>query len=264
MQLFECFDYFTFKLHNNTKNFIDHIDSFRYHIVMKRIIIANWKMNGSLKLIREFHSIQPNPHTDIVVCPPACYLSHLKTAPFLLGAQDCHWETSGAHTGEVSPCQLKELGCTYVIVGHSERRAQFNETNVLINKKAIQAIQQGLAPVICIGETYEERDENRFEHVLLSQIDQTTHLLNPCQYIIAYEPIWSIGTGLIPTPNDIRTVVSLIKKRLGDTTTIVYGGSVNDKNASDISRVPSLNGVLVGGASLKVNTFQAIVDAFQH
>lgn len=166
-------------------------------------------------------------------------------------------------TGEISAAQLKELGCTHVILGHSERRAQFNETDSLINQKAEQAIEHGLVPIICIGETYEERQENRFEHVLLSQLDRSTQGLPRHRFVIAYEPIWSIGTGLVPTQNDIQNVITLIQHRLGNDTPIVYGGSVNDKNAQALSNIPGLNGVLVGGASLNVTTFQSIIDAFQ-
>lgn len=219
-------------------------------------------MNGSLKLIQEFHSIQTNENTKVVVCPPACYLPFFKASQIMLGAQDCHHESFGPYTGEISSQHLKELGCSYVILGHSERRIQFNETDVLINQKAHQAIEQGLTPIVCIGETLEERQENRFEHTLLSQIDRATHLISPNQYILAYEPIWSIGTGLVPTLHDIENVITLIKRRLGEATTIVYGGSVNDKNAAALSQIPHLNGVLVGGASLNFATFQSIVNAF--
>lgn len=219
-------------------------------------------MNGSLKLIQEFHSIQTSENTNVVVCPPACYLPFFKASQIMLGAQDCHHKPFGAYTGEISSQHLKELGCTYVILGHSERRFQFNETDALINQKAHQAIEYDLKPIMCIGETLEERQENRFEHTLLSQIDRTTHLIKPNQYILAYEPIWSIGTGLVPTLHDIENVITLIKRRLGKATTIVYGGSVNDKNAAELSQIPHLNGVLVGGASLNVATFQSIVNAF--
>jgi triosephosphate isomerase len=179
------------------------------------------------------------------------------------GAQNCYSANGGAFTGEISAIQLKELGCTHVILGHSERRTQFHETDSQVNHKAANAIAQGLIPIICIGETYAERNEGRFEQVLLSQLDQATHRLNPRRYVIAYEPIWSIGTGLVATPHDIQNVITLIQHRLGDNTPIIYGGSVNDKNAKALSNIPGLNGVLVGGASLNVTTFQSIIDAFQ-
>jgi triosephosphate isomerase (TIM) len=245
------------------KNFIDQTGSFIYHVFMKRLIIANWKMNGSLHLIHEFHSIQGKQGTTLVVCPPSCYLSLLQSAPVSLGSQNCHNETYGAFTGEISAAQLNELGCTHVILGHSERRTQQQETDDIINKKAHQAIEYRLIPVICIGETLEERQQNRFEQALLSQIDRSTHLIPTDEYVIAYEPVWSIGTGLTPTVNVIQDMITLIRKRLGDNVTIIYGGSVNDKNALSLAEIPHLNGVLVGGASLSVTKFQSIVDAFQ-
>ncbi|QOL19973.1 triose-phosphate isomerase [Candidatus Bodocaedibacter vickermanii] len=230
---------------------------------MKRLIIANWKMNGSIHLIQEFRSLKKIPGTEAIICPPACYLPLFSDTLMKFGAQNCHHANNGAFTGEISALHLKELGCTYVILGHSERRTQFNETDSVVNHKAAKAIEHGLTPIICIGETYAERHENRFEQALLSQIDRSTHGLPRHQYVIAYEPIWSIGTGLVPTSNDIQTVINLIQQRLGTHTPIIYGGSVNDKNAADLSNIPGLNGILVGGASLNVTTFQSIIDAFQ-
>lgn len=243
---------------------MDHFISFIYHIRMKRLIIANWKMNGSKQLIQEFRSLKKTQGTEAVICPPACYLPLFSDTSIVLGAQNnCHHANNGAFTGEISALHLKELGCTYVILGHSERRTQFNETDSVVNHKAAKAIKHGLIPIICIGETYAERHENRFEQVLLSQLDRSTHGLPRHQYVIAYEPIWSIGTGLVATSNDIQNVINLIQQRLGDDTLVVYGGSVTDKNAADLSNIPGLNGVLVGGASLNVTTFQSIIDAFQ-
>jgi triosephosphate isomerase len=230
---------------------------------MKRLIIANWKMNGSIQLIQEFRSLKKADGITAVICPPACYLPLFANTSMNFGAQNCYSANGGAFTGEISAIQLKELGCTHVILGHSERRTQFHETDSQVNHKAANAIAQGLIPIICIGETYAERNEGRFEQVLLSQLDQATHRLNPRRYVIAYEPIWSIGTGLVATPHDIQNVITLIQHRLGDNTPIIYGGSVNDKNAKALSNIPGLNGVLVGGASLNVTTFQSIIDAFQ-
>jgi triosephosphate isomerase (TIM) len=232
-----------------------------YDGVMKRLIVANWKMNGSIALIQEFQSIQLS--ANIIVCPPSCYLSLVNTFVTSPGAQNCSHLDKGAFTGEISAAQLKELGCKYVIVGHSERRKLFNETDSLINQKASAAIQAGIIPIICVGETYEERNENRFKQVLLSQIDQVTYNLDIQKYIIAYEPIWSIGTGLIPTNEDIQEVLDIIRKRIGMSAHIIYGGSVTDKNALSLAEIPNLNGVLVGGASLNITTFQTIINAFQ-
>lgn len=230
--------------------------------VMKRLIVANWKMNGSIGLIEEFQSIQSKSNATIVICPPACYLSFWKSSNISLGAQNCYQAEKGAFTGEISPLQLKELGCSYVIVGHSERRSVFNETYSIINAKALAAIQHNLIPIVCIGETHEERQENRFKQVLLSQIDRALKGLDIKQYIVAYEPIWSIGTGLVPTNIDIIEVLNIIRDQIGMSATVIYGGSVTDKNAQSLSQILDLNGVLVGGASLNLHTFQGIINAF--
>lgn len=230
---------------------------------MNYLVVANWKMNGSLKLIHEFHSSHPRNGVDTIICPPSCYLPLLASSPIILGAQNCHKNTHGAFTGETSVTHLKELGCRYVILGHSERRSYAHENDDLVNLKATQAIDHGIKPIICIGETYETRKENRFKQTLLSQLDRSTAGLNKKKYVIAYEPTWSIGTGLVPTNDEILDVFNLIQNRLDSNTPIIYGGSVTDKNAQTLRTIPKLRGVLVGGASLNVNTFQAIIDAFQ-
>lgn len=228
---------------------------------MKRLIVANWKMNGSIQLVQELKSTSLS--ANVIVCPPACYLPLINSFVISPGAQNCSQLSKGAFTGEISAAQLKELGCKYVIVGHSERRNLFNETDALINQKASAAIQAGLIPIICVGETYEERNENRFKQVLLSQIDQVVHTLDIQKYIIAYEPIWSIGTGLIPTNENIKEVLDIIRQRIGLSARIIYGGSVTDKNALSLAEISNLDGVLVGGASLNIHAFQTIINAFQ-
>lgn len=229
---------------------------------MKRLVVANWKMNGSINLIHDFQFLQNNPKTTTIVCPPSCYLPLFKPSTFALGAQNCHYAEKGAFTGEISPIQLKELGCQYVIVGHSERRTLFQENDSLINQKAAQAIEHGIIPIVCVGESYLERKEDRFKQVLLAQIDHALHNLDSQKYVIAYEPIWSIGTGLVPTTKDIEEVLEMIRSRLERSTKIIYGGSVTDKNSLILSQIPNLDGVLVGGASLNIKTFQTIIDAF--
>lgn len=230
---------------------------------MKNIVVANWKMNGSLELIRDIQRLHPRNGVDVIVCPPACYLPILRASSITIGAQNCHQHLQGAYTGEISAVQLAELGCHYVILGHSERRLYMGETDDLINLKAQQAIAQGITPIICIGESHEARKENRFQQTLLSQLDRSTNGLNTSKYVIAYEPIWSIGTGLVPTNDQIFEVFQLIQHRLNASPPIIYGGSVTDKNAPVLKTIPGLNGVLVGGASLNLHTFQSIVDAFQ-
>lgn len=230
---------------------------------MNSIVVANWKMHGSQKLIQEFHTLCPRNGVDTIVCPPACYLPFWSSSQILLGAQNCHQSTHGAFTGEISVSQLIDLGCQYVILGHSERRLQAHETDDQINAKATLAISHGITPIICIGESLEARKEHRFQQALLSQLDRSTAGLNKREYVVAYEPIWSIGTGLVPTNTEILKVFELIQNRLNADTPIIYGGSVTDKNAATLRNIPGLNGVLVGGASLNVQTFQVIVDAFQ-
>ncbi len=230
---------------------------------MNNIVVANWKMNGSESLIQAFHGLNPRPGVDVIFCPPACYLPLLRTSSLILGAQNCHYSTHGAFTGEISVTQLKDLGCHYVILGHSERRSHAHECDDLINAKAAQAINHGLIPILCIGESFDARKENRYQQSLLAQLDRSTAGLNKRKFVIAYEPIWSIGTGLVPTNQEILEVLRLIENRLEANTPLIYGGSVTDKNAEALRTIPGLKGVLVGGASLNLHTFQAIVDAFQ-
>lgn len=229
---------------------------------MKRLVVANWKMNGSIQLVHDFQALQNNPKATTIICPPSCYLPLFKPSIFALGAQNCHFAEKGAFTGEISPAHLKELGCQYVIVGHSERRTLFQENDSLINQKAAQAIECGITPIVCVGETYLERQEGRFKHALLAQVDRALHNLDSQKYVVAYEPIWSIGTGLVPTNKDIEEILEMIRARLGRSAKIIYGGSVTDKNILTLSQVPNLDGVLVGGASLNIKTFKTIIDAF--
>lgn len=230
---------------------------------MKKLVVANWKMNGDIKLIEDFNKAHFSVKTNVVVCPPAYYTTLFKAHTFNLGAQNCSNNTSGAYTGESSPKHLKSLGCKYVILGHSERRSLFKESNDLINKKARTAINCGLTTIICIGESLAERQQNRTQTALLSQIDAVTANLRHENYVIAYEPLWSIGTGLLPSNDDISQVLELIKKRIDEKVSVIYGGSVSSENAKSLAKIPSLNGVLVGGASLNLHTFQHIVNAFQ-
>lgn len=230
---------------------------------MKRFVVGNWKMNGSIQQIHEFNQLSPRHNVISVICPPACFIPLFNPQHIHVGAQNCHHQLSGAYTGEVSAEQLKALGCTYVILGHSERRAQFTESSELVNHKASQAIQAGLIPIICVGETETERRESRFKHVLSSQLDISLSGINLEQCVIAYEPVWSIGTGLVPTTEQITEVIELIRNLKGKTTKVLYGGSVNNKNIKTIVDIPALDGVLVGGASLSLQSFQEIINAFQ-
>lgn len=230
---------------------------------MKKIVVANWKMNGDVDLVKRFNQADFPTSVNTIICPPSYYIPLLHSQRFELGAQNCSKFITGAYTGESSPQHLKNLGCSYVIVGHSERRSLFNEFNGFINKKAIAATACGLKPIICIGESLIEREENRTEKVLLSQLDTVTANLKNQSYIIAYEPVWSIGTGLLPTNKDIADVAQLIRNRIGEAAAVIYGGSVSSENAETLANITALNGVLVGGASLNLQSFQQIINAFQ-
>ena len=210
---------------------------------------------------------------EFLICPPFTLLSNVKKClrgtKINLGAQDVHFAEKGAHTGDISPLMLKDLGCQYVIIGHSERRVDHFESNELINKKAIAAHNAGLNTVICIGETGEERDEGKTiavcqEEIFGSVPDNATAK----NTVIAYEPIWAIGTGKTPTSQDVQEVHEAVRKalakKLGKSTAnkmrILYGGSVKPSNAAELLSLPDVDGALIGGASLKVEDFIGIAQ----
>ena len=246
---------------------------------MSKYIIANWKMNGTKTeaeaLVSELVSNANNLPVQlpqVVICPPYLYLipvlKILKGLPFEGGAQDCSPETNGAFTGDVSVSQLIDIGCTYVIVGHSERRRYHLETNALIRRKANAAIHGRLKPIICIGETEEEYRKEKTLSVLSEQLENClpssgTH----SDFLIAYEPVWAIGTGLTPTLEAVEKTMNFLKERLriyipnGDLVPVLYGGSVNAANASLFLSLPYVDGLLVGGASLRADDFWKIIMA---
>ena len=244
----------------------------------KKLIAGNWKMNGRLadgtdlaKGIAAEVKAMGKLRCEFLVCPPFTILGTVKKAlrgaKVALGAQDCHFETKGAHTGDVSPLMLTDLGCSYVILGHSERRADHGESNELINKKAVAAHEAGLKTVICIGETLSQRDAGKTIDVCTAQIlgsvpDNST----ATDTVIAYEPVWAIGTGKTPTAADVEEVHAAVRKVLAkkigkgnaNKMRILYGGSVKPSNAKEFLSLPDVDGALIGGASLKVEDFMAI------
>lgn len=242
------------------------------------LIAGNWKMNGlradaealatSLVALREGSGA---PACDMLVCPPATAIAavadSLAGSGIALGGQDCHFEKSGAHTGDISPPMLADLGCAYVIVGHSERRANHGEDDGRVRAKAAAARASGLRPIICVGETAAERDAGTAVPVVLGQLSGSVPEGSASDIVIAYEPVWAIGTGRTPTLKDIAEVHAAIHGRLPDiadkagSIRILYGGSVNPGNAVEILAVPHVNGALVGGASLKPDDFWAICQA---
>ena len=250
---------------------------------MRRTIIAgNWKMNKDLReteeLVNDLKSVLTNipVNTKVVVCPPFTSLALVKKllegSPIGLGAQNMYVEDEGAFTGEISAKMLRSIGCQYVILGHSERRQYFGEKNDFINRKAKKAHASGLIPIVCVGETLDERERNVTDQVVASQVRGCLQGLTAEQMkstVIAYEPVWAIGTGRNATPQQAQNVHSMIRRLLSelfgrsvaDVVTIQYGGSVKPDNARELLTQPDIDGALVGGACLKAGSFFAIIQA---
>jgi triosephosphate isomerase len=246
---------------------------------LRPLIAGNWKMNGSRAqteaLVQDLKSrlaSQPGIAADLLVCPPAPYVTQAATltagSGLAVGGQDCHARQSGAHTGDVSAAMLADAGCRYVIVGHSERRADHGEGSELVAAKATAAHEAGLIAIVCVGETEAERDRGATLDVISSQLEGSVPAdAEAANLVIAYEPVWAIGTGRTPTPEDVATVHAHIRGLLkawfkdGAEMRILYGGSVKGSNAGSLMHVPEVNGALVGGASLKAEEFWAIALA---
>jgi triosephosphate isomerase len=245
----------------------------------KYLIAGNWKMNGtlaSLSMIDELMkgvSSRDLQRQDIMLCPPFTLLSRLidKTAtlPFLIGAQDCHMQEKGAHTGDISAAMLRDLGTDAVIVGHSERRADHGETNEIVQAKAESAHAHDLTAIICIGETLDQREAGQTLAVVSDQLTGSMPALcTAANTVIAYEPVWAIGTGKVPSNDDIALVHQNLREILtsrlgeeGERIHLLYGGSVKGSNAADILSIEHVNGALVGGASLTAKDFLAIIKS---
>ncbi len=237
----------------------------------RKLAAGNWKMNGlradlaELQTLAERHS---DATVDILICPPATLICACQETLFDIGGQDCHAMTAGAHTGDISAQMLADAGATYVITGHSERRADHAETDSMIAAKSMAAYAAGLSTVICIGETLAERDAGTTLDIIDRQLAGSVPA-NATAYntVIAYEPVWAIGTGKVPTLAQIGQVHAHIRARLtarftdGDNMRILYGGSVKGSNAAEIFAVPEVDGALVGGASLKADDFSPIITA---
>ena len=243
------------------------------------LIAGNWKMNGVMASLSELQALAgllttgEAPRAMVVVCPPATMLAAASAqgalSGILTGGQDCHWEAQGAHTGDISAGMLADAGAQYVIVGHSERRSAHNETDDIVRRKAQAAIGAGLKPIICVGETEAERDAGNAESVVTAQLaGSVPDAAGQHEVIIAYEPVWAIGTGRTPTYADIAAMHDRIRQVLTDrfgergaTIRILYGGSVKPINAREILDIGNVNGALVGGASLLANDFYTIISA---
>ena len=252
---------------------------------MKKILVSNWKMNGSMasneQLMRDlqlgldaFNSSKTfvNPCT-VVVCPPTIYASQILrlvgTNGVMLGSQDVSMHASGAYTGEVSAAMLRDLGIRFAIVGHSERRQHHGETDEQVGLKAQAALACGITPIICVGETLAEREAHQTEAVVRRQLAAAIHAVGHCssEILVAYEPVWAIGTGKTATPEQAQAVHAILRGQLqaatalADRVPILYGGSMNAANAKQLLAQKDVDGGLVGGASLKATDFLAMMEA---
>lgn len=242
----------------------------------KKFIGANWKMNLAYQDAKELYtalSCISSSSCDIVIFPSTLYLSefsHQKGLP--LGAQDIHYELDGAFTGSISASQLQSISCQYLLIGHSERRQQFNEGNDLINLKVKRAFASKLIVIFCCGEALEERKSLRHLDFVLKQLKEGLKEVNETDlqnFIIAYEPIWAIGSGVVPSKKEIEEMHGFIRKSLSDwysaaladSIRIIYGGSCNETNAIDIFSIPNVDGGLIGGAALNISSFEKIINS---
>ncbi|MEM6479639.1 MAG: triose-phosphate isomerase [Pseudomonadota bacterium] len=244
---------------------------------MRKLAAGNWKMNGMTAAIAEARGISianPVPNVDILLCPPATLLTRMAEAlansSVALGAQDCHAAVSGAHTGDIAAPMLAEAGASAVIVGHSERRADHGEDDATVKAKALAAQAAGLLAIVCLGESLAEREAGKTLDIVRAQLagslpegamGETT--------VIAYEPVWAIGTGKVATPDQIAEVHGALRTALGELTDdpaairLLYGGSVKAGNAAEIFTIPDVDGALVGGASLLADDFNPIIAALE-
>lgn len=243
----------------------------------KKLIAGNWKMNGSLAanaaLMGELLAGIGQPACDVAVCVPAVYLAQVQLllagqGGIALGAQDVSQHESGAYTGDVSAAMLKELGARYVIVGHSERRQYQGETDAQVAVKAQRALAAGLTPIVCVGETLREREQGETESVVSRQLSAVIQLNGErlADLVVAYEPVWAIGTGRTATPEQTQTVHAALRALLAAAdlqaagVRILYGGSMNAGNAAELLAQPDIDGGLIGGASLKARDFLKIIE----
>ncbi|WP_457568716.1 triose-phosphate isomerase [Desulfurobacterium sp.] len=243
----------------------------------KPLIAGNWKMNKtvseSVEFAREFvGKVSDVNDRDILICPPFTSLYAMreifKDTGVKLGAQNMYYKDSGAYTGEISPLMLKDVGCDYVILGHSERRHIFGEDDNLINEKVVAAVSHGLIPILCVGELLEDREAGKTFDVVGNQLERGLKgISSKDNFVVAYEPVWAIGTGKTATPELAEEVHSFLREKLAslfgkekaETVRILYGGSVKPENVNGLMAMKNIDGALVGGASLKVDSFVKIV-----
>ncbi|MEZ5072653.1 MAG: triose-phosphate isomerase [Bacteroidales bacterium] len=247
----------------------------------KKIVAGNWKMNtllqDGMELAKAVEKLEKQKASDalVIIAPPYTHLSGVKALinNVKLSAQNCASEASGAYTGEVAPAMLKSVGAEYVILGHSERRAYYHEDNALLNKKMKLALSEGLKPIYCCGEVLAERESGKLYDVVKAQIAEGLAGLSKddmARVVIAYEPVWAIGTGVVATPDQAQEMhkfirdllVELYDATVADNMTILYGGSCKPSNAAELFANPDVDGGLIGGASLKAEDFLGIVNAY--
>ena len=241
------------------------------------LVAGNWKMNGLAASIGQLKTViagaRDLPEVELMVCPPATLIASFAAAargtPVLIGGQDCHALASGAYTGDISAEMLKDAGASAVIVGHSERRQYHRESDADVRAKALAARRAGLMPIVCVGETRPQREAGHAVDVVATQLQGSLPDGAP-DFVVAYEPLWAIGSGLTPTPTDVAEIHRAIREHLaarfraaGQGTRILYGGSVNPKNAAELLAVENVDGALVGGASLKAEDFLAIAGVYR-
>ena len=244
-------------------------------MALRKLVTGNWKMNGSLAALAELDAIKAAadayPSVDVAICPPFTLIAPAvqRTPGLAIGAQDCHANDKGAHTGNVSASMLIEAGATLAIVGHSERRADQHETDAEVQGKAAAAIRAGLTAIVCVGETEAQRDAGRAVAVVEGQLEGSVPAGEDAQrLVIAYEPVWAIGTGRTPSAADVGEMHAAIRAKLvallgeaGAGVRILYGGSVKPSNAAELLHIADVDGALVGGASLKAADFVPIIAA---
>jgi triosephosphate isomerase len=242
---------------------------------MRKFIVGNWKMNGLAASLAEATAVAQgigDAGAEVMLCPPATLIAQMrwatKDSALVIGAQDCHAKAAGAHTGDISAEMLADAGAHAVIVGHSERRSDHGETDADVRAKAEAARRAGLLAMICVGETEADRDAGRAEAMVAAQLSGSLPDGAPDKLVVAYEPVWAIGTGRVPGESDIRAMHAHIRAELvsrfgpaGSDVRILYGGSMKPDNAAAILAIPDVDGGLIGGASLKSQDFLAIVRA---
>lgn len=247
----------------------------------KPIAAGNWKMNGlkaseaELAMLANHMKNNGNYSCEVLICPPFTLLQSFaekaKGSGIQIGGQDCHPNQNGAHTGDTAAQMIKDVGCSHVIVGHSERRADHGESNLTVCTKAKAGHEAGLVAIVCVGETESERDSGKTAEVVLSQLaGSVPENATATNTVVAYEPVWAIGTGRTPTADEVGETHTTIREALierfgaeGDNFRLLYGGSVKPSNAQELMGVANVNGALVGGASLKADDFNGIIDAYR-